>query len=82
MEQVVLTEDDIPAEVAVFRRGRRGMGWSQAALAETVLVSLETLRRWEDGELPIPPKVIAWVGLYARSCPTDNTSPVLEAFTQ
>jgi DNA-binding XRE family transcriptional regulator len=82
MEQVALTDDDIPPEVEVFRRGRHGMGWSQAALADTVLVSLETLRRWEDGELPIPPKVIAWVGLYARSCPTDNTSPIPTAITR
>jgi DNA-binding XRE family transcriptional regulator len=78
MEQVVLTEDDTPAEVRVFRRGRRGMGWSQAALAETVLVSPETVQRWEDGELPIPPKVIAWVSLYARSYPTDSTSAIAE----
>jgi len=82
MKQVVPTEDSIPPEVEVFRRGRLGMGWTQAALAETVLVSLETLRRWEDGELPIPPNVIAWVGLYARSCPNDNTSPAPAAIAQ
>ena len=63
----------ITPDVEVFRRGRLAMGWSQEALAETVLVPLEILQHWEDGELPIPPKVIAWVGLYARSCPTDDT---------
>ncbi len=82
MEQVVATTDSIPPEVEIFRRGRRGMGWSQAALAETVLVPVDTLRRWEDGELPIPPKVIAWVGLYARSCPTDDISTAPAATAQ
>jgi hypothetical protein len=66
--------DGIPSDVALFRR-RRAMGWSQVALAETVVVPLEMLQQWEDGDLPIRPKVIAWVGLYARSCPTDDTSP-------
>jgi hypothetical protein len=64
-----------PPDVALFRRGRRAMGWTQEALAETILVPLEILRHWEDGDLPIPPKVIAWVGLYARSCPSDDASP-------
>lgn len=82
MEQIVPTEDRIPPEVEVFRRGRRGMGWSQAALAETVLVSAETVRRWEEGDLPIPPKVIAWVGLYARCCPIDNTTSAPAAVVQ
>jgi DNA-binding XRE family transcriptional regulator len=82
MEQIVPTEDRIPPEVEVFRRGRHGMGWSQAALAETILVSPETVRRWEEGEVPIPPKVIAWVGLYARSCQIDNTSPAPAAVVQ
>ena len=82
MKQVVPIEDSILPEVEVFRRGRLGMGWTQAALAETVLVSLDTLRRWEDGELPIPPKVIAWVGLYARSRPTDSTSSTPAAIAQ
>lgn len=58
------------------------MGWSQAALAETVLVSPETVRRWEAGDLPIPPKVIAWVGLYARFYPTDNSSAAPTAIVQ
>lgn len=75
MEQIVTIPDRIPPEVEVFRRGRHGMGWSQAALAETILVSSETVRRWEDGDLPIPPKVIAWVGLYARSCPINDETP-------
>jgi DNA-binding XRE family transcriptional regulator len=82
VEQVVPMEDRIRLDVEVFRRGRRGMGWSQAALADTVLVSAETVRRWEEGELPIPPKVIAWVGLYARSCPTDGTPSAPGAIVQ
>jgi DNA-binding XRE family transcriptional regulator len=82
MKQVASTEVCIPPEVEVFRRGRRSMGWSQATLADTVLVSAETVRRWEEGELPIPPKVIAWVGLYAHSYPTDNTPSAPAAIAQ
>jgi DNA-binding transcriptional regulator YiaG len=48
-----------------FRRGRLGMGWSQDALARTIGVSPETVRAWESGEAAIPPKVLAWVKLYA-----------------
>lgn len=75
MEQVIVTDGNISPEVELFRRGRRGMGWSQATLADTVLVPLETLQHWEEGELPIPQNVIAWVSLYARSCPADDASP-------
>jgi DNA-binding XRE family transcriptional regulator len=72
MEHVIEPADSISQEVDLFRRGRRAMGWTQAALAETVLVSPATVQHWEDGELPIPSKVIAWVALYARSYPADN----------
>ena len=66
MDHIVATDGSLSPQVELFRRGRLGMGWSQAALAETVLVSLETLQQWEHGEKPIPPKVMAWVGLYAQ----------------
>jgi len=69
MEQIAATAPSISSEVELFRLGRLGMGWSQEALAQTVLVSLETVQRWEDGEVPIPAKVMAWVGLYARCYP-------------
>jgi DNA-binding XRE family transcriptional regulator len=74
MEHAIPKDCGISPEVELFRRGRRAMGWTQEILAETVLVSVETLQHWEDGELPIPPKVMAWVALYAHSCPIDDTS--------
>jgi DNA-binding transcriptional regulator YiaG len=43
------------------------MDWSQDVLARTIGVPLTTLRAWEDGELAVPPKVMAWVDLYARN---------------
>jgi DNA-binding transcriptional regulator YiaG len=51
----------------LFRRGRLGMDWTQDALAQTIGVPLTTLRAWEEGELAIPPKVMAWVNLYVRN---------------
>ena len=50
-----------------FRRGRLGMGWSQDALARTIVVPLGTLHAWENNELAIPPKALAWVTLYVRN---------------
>jgi hypothetical protein len=45
------------------------MGWSQTALARTILVEEEMLQEWESGVRPIPTEILAWVGLYARSYP-------------
>jgi hypothetical protein len=53
-----------PADV--LRMGRLGMGWSEAALARTVAVPEETIREWEAGLRPIPPNIVAWVGMYVR----------------
>jgi hypothetical protein len=39
--------DSIPPDVDLFRR-RHAMGWSQAGLAETVVVPLEMLQQLED----------------------------------
>jgi DNA-binding transcriptional regulator YiaG len=58
-----------------FRRGRLGMDWSQDALARTIGVPPETVRAWENGEAAIPPKVLAWVKLYAT---TQEKTPELE----
>ncbi|MDQ2804808.1 MAG: hypothetical protein M3Y41_19830 [Pseudomonadota bacterium] len=57
----------------LFREGRLGMGWSQAALARTVLVQEEMLRDWESGTRPIPARVLAWVAMYAQSCPMTSS---------
>jgi DNA-binding XRE family transcriptional regulator len=54
----------------VLRMGRLGMGWSEAALARTVAVSEETIREWEAGIRPVPPKIVAWVGMYVRRADT------------
>ena len=50
-----------------FRRGRLGMGWTQDALARTIGVSPDTIEAWENGQTPIPSKVLAWVRLYATA---------------
>ena len=42
------------------------MGWTQESLAQTVFAPVETIREWESGARLIPPKVIAFVSLYAR----------------
>jgi DNA-binding transcriptional regulator YiaG len=58
---------DPPSSADKFRRGRLGMGWSRDALARTIGVPPDTVRAWEDEEAAIPPKVLAWVQLYATA---------------
>jgi DNA-binding transcriptional regulator YiaG len=54
-------------EADLFRGGRLGMGWSQTALARTLLVEEEMLQEWESGARPIPANILEWVGMYVRS---------------
>src|SRR6185437_4525495 len=54
-------------EADLFRGGRLGMGWSQTALARTLLVEEEMLQEWESGARPIPAKILEWVGMYFPS---------------
>jgi len=54
-------------EADLFRGGRLGMGWSQTALARTLLVEEEMLEEWESGARPIPTKILEWVGMYFPS---------------
>ena len=56
----------MPEAAELFRLGRLGMGWTQETLAQTVFAPVETVREWESGARLIPPKVIAFVSLYAR----------------
>ncbi len=51
----------------MFRQGRQSMGWTTGALARTLFVSEHIVAQWEAVERPIPPKVLAWVEMYARS---------------
>jgi DNA-binding transcriptional regulator YiaG len=48
---------------------RKALGLSQAALARTLGVSLNTANRWEKGERPIPPYLwLAIEGLHHQDC--------------
>jgi DNA-binding XRE family transcriptional regulator len=60
-----------PSEL--FRLGRLGMGWSETELARTLSVPEQTVRDWESGIGDIPPKVAAWVCMYARGAQTRDT---------
>jgi ribosome-binding protein aMBF1 (putative translation factor) len=69
LDVVTTAGTDITNQADLFRGGRFGMGWSQTALARTILVEEEMLQEWESGVRPIPTEILAWVGLYARSYP-------------
>ncbi len=64
-------------EADLFRGGRLGMGWSQTALARTLLVEEEMLQEWESGAQPIPTKILDWVGMYfGRYCESSHEAIV------
>jgi ribosome-binding protein aMBF1 (putative translation factor) len=69
LDVVTTAGTDITNQADLFRGGRLGMGWSQTALARTILVEEEMLQEWESGVRPIPTEILAWVGIYASSYP-------------
>lgn len=70
---VAATAQSAPGSDAfLFLCGRLGMGWSAAALAETLLVDQETVLAWEAGSSPIPRSVLSWVAMYVRNGVDDD----------
>ncbi len=79
MLKLIVSPDSVSSRSAArFRQGPHGMGWTVCRLAKTLLVSEETVVQWEAAEQPIPPKVLEWVEMYARSDAAD-TEEVVDA---
>jgi len=66
---------DISVKADLFHRGRLGMGWSCADLAQTILASEQVVLEWESGTKPIPPQILSWVIMYIRNEPDAEEVP-------
>jgi hypothetical protein len=50
-----------PADPEMFGETLRLLGWSRVYLASLLGCNEKLVRRWDQGEAPVPPQVSAWL---------------------